>query len=178
MTIFHEPPSLWVKRFAPLIRPGGKVLDLACGSGRNARWLAGRGRQVLAVDRDAEALAALASHENTVTHQIDLEHSPWPFARGEFDAIVVCRYLHRPLLSSFVESLADDGLLIYETFMTGQETIGRPRNPEFLLRRDELLRVFADHLQVIAFEQGLLGGFHPAFLQRICARRSALQLTY
>lgn len=125
----------------------------------------------MAVDRDADALAALADCRNVTTLQADLESAAWPFAEDEFDAIVVCRYLYRPLLPRIAASLAPGGLLIYETFMTGQETIGRPRNPGFLLRQDELLQAFAGHLHVMAFEQGLLHDPIPSFLQRMSARR-------
>lgn len=166
-----EPASLWVTRCAPLIRPGGTVLDLACGSGRNARWLAQQGWCVTAVDRNAEALARLQGEDHITTRQADLEHEPWPFSGLTFDGIIVCRYLHRPLFPLIAASLAQDGVLIYETFMLGQEQYGRPHNPDFLLQRDELLNVFSPLLHVLSFEQGLVGEPGPAFLQRICAKR-------
>lgn len=168
---FHEPASLWVTRFAPLIRPGGTVLDLACGSGRNARWLAQQGWQVEAVDRDAEALAGLQDADRITSVQADLENAPWPYAGRKFDGIIVCRYLHRPLFPYIAASLAENGVLIYETFMLGQEQFGQPRNPDFLLQPDELLNAFSPILHVVAFEQGMVAEPAPAFLQRICARR-------
>jgi len=164
-------PSLWVTHHAPLIRPGGSVLDLACGGGRNARWLAAQGWQVEAVDHDAAALAGLHGLTNLAARQADLENTPWPYPGRRFDGIVVCRYLHRPLLPLLAQSLAEGGVLIYETFMQGQEQFGRPSNPDFLLRPDELLQVFSATLRVIAFEQGGISEPNPAMLQRICARR-------
>jgi SAM-dependent methyltransferase len=164
-------PSAWVVRHAPLIRPGGSVLDLACGGGRNARWLAGRGWRVDAVDRDPAALAGLSGVEDVRILQADLEDARWPYAGRKFDGIVVCRYLYRPLLPLLAESLAESGVLIYETFMMGQEQYGRPSNPDFLLRPDELLQAFSGTMQVVAFEQGVVNEPMPAILQRICAQR-------
>lgn len=170
-----ESPSAWLTRFAPLIRAGGTVLDVACGAGRNARWLAARGWRVEAVDRDAAALAALqGTEERVTTRQADLEGAPWPYSGRKFEGIVVCRYLHRPLLPLLAENLADDGVLIYETFMAGQEKFGCPQNPDFLLRPNELLQNFWDTLRVVAFEQGIAPFPQPAAIQRICAVRGAI----
>lgn len=170
MHFSHEPPSFWLIRYAPLIPAGGAVLDLACGSGRNARWLAGQGWRVEAVDRDETAIADLQQITAVHAFQADLENGPWPFHGQTFDGIVVCRYLHRPLLPLLEHSLAAGGVLIYETFMLGQEQFGRPRNPDFLLRPDELLDAFSGTLEIVAFEQGAMHEPQPVMLQRICAR--------
>ena len=90
-------PSAWVTRFAPLIKPGGQVLDLACGHGRHARHLAAIGHSVLAVDRDEAALATLEAVVGIETRVADLEQGAWPFGALRFDAIIVTHYLHRPL---------------------------------------------------------------------------------
>lgn len=166
------PPALplpWITRHAPLIPAGGTLLDLASGSGRNARWLAAQGFRVTAVDRDAKALAAMAGVPGITAVEADLENAPWPLPGRRFDGIVVCRYLHRPLLPVLADSLAPGAILLYETFMHGQEQIGRPRNPDFLLAPDELLQAFAT-LQTIAFEQGCFEEPDSAWVQRICAR--------
>lgn len=147
------------------------MLDLACGSGRNARWLASGGWIVEAVDRDQSAIDSLKGIHNLNATLADLEHGSWPY-EGLFDGIVVCRYLHRPLLNRLAECLAPGGILIYETFMVGQEQFGRPSNPDFLLQTDELLEVYSDALEVIAFEQGRFEVPVPATMQRICARRT------
>ena len=173
----HEAlPSAWMRRFAPLIPRGGRVLDLASGSGRNARWLAAQGWQVEAVDRDAAALAAMHGLANIVTRQADLEQGPWPYGAEQFDAIVVCRYLHRPLLPLLAASLSPNGVLIYETFMRGQEKIGRPQRPEFLLWPNELLVSFGTGLILVAFEQGVDASAQPAVVQRICLVKHAAQM--
>jgi SAM-dependent methyltransferase len=164
-------PSAWVRRFAPLIPAGGTVLDLACGSGRHARFLAGLGYQVEAVDRDAEALAGLTGVSGVAAHQADLETGPWPYFGRAFDGIVVTNYLHRPLLPNLMAALAEGGVLIYETFMAGNERYGRPSNPAFLLRNGELLELVRRRLTVVAFEQGAIAGPRPAVVQRLCACR-------
>lgn len=135
-------PSSWVCQHAWLIREGGEVLDLACGSGRHARWLAANGWRVSAVDRDEHALAKLQQLPNVTTLKADLEGGDWPYQGHQFDGVIVSRYLHRPLLLQLIQSLRTGGVLIYETFMEGNERFGRPSNPDFLLRSNELLDVF------------------------------------
>lgn len=153
----------------PLIRQGGDVLDLACGGGRHARLLAARGYRVEAVDRDAEALTTLAGIDRIVPRVADLEHASWPYAAAQFDGIVVCNYLYRPRLDAVVAALRPGGVLIYETFMLGNEMFGKPSNPDFLLRSGELLDVVRARLTVVAFEQGRVEAPRPAAIQRICA---------
>lgn len=169
LTHVATQPSAWVRASARHIKPNGCVLDLASGPGRNARWLAEQGFQVEAVDRDADALKSMAGFPNISTTLADVENAAWPYAGTAFDAIIACRYLHRPLLPLLPETLAAGGVLIYETFMQGHEAYGRPRNPDFLLKPDELLQAFRSKMQILAFEQGLLEQSPPAVLQRICA---------
>jgi SAM-dependent methyltransferase len=166
-------PSPWVTRFAALVAQGGAVLDLACGHGRHARLFARLGHAVEAVDRDAEALARLGGEPNVTTRQADLEGGLWPYAGRPFSAIVVCNYLHRPLFPLLVDALAPDGVLIYETFMLGNQRLGRPANAQFLLRPNELLEAFAPRLAVVAFEQGEVARPRPAVVQRLCAVKRA-----
>jgi SAM-dependent methyltransferase len=157
-----EAPSPWVLRWASLVARG-PVLDVACGGGRHSVLFRERELAVVAVDREAQSLP-----QGITFVQADLEDgSPWPFAGQRFGGIVVTNYLHRPLLPTIAGALADGGLLIYETFMVGNQRFGKPSNPDFLLRPGELLQAFAE-LTVVAFEQGTTG---KAVLQRICAIR-------
>ncbi len=167
-----EAPSEWVMRFCPLIRPAGRVLDLACGQGRHARALRDAGWRVVALDRDEQALRALESEPGIEVVHADVEAAAWPFAPRSFDGIVVTNYLHRPLFPALVDSVAEEGVLIYETFAVGNERYGRPSNPAFLLRRDELLEAVRP-LEIVAFEQGRVSRPRPAVVQRICAVRGA-----
>ena len=162
-------PSSWVCRFAPLIGAGGAVLDVACGGGRHARYLAGLGYRVEATDRDSAALRELADCAGVTTLAHDLEGAAWPYAGRQFDGIVVTNYLHRPLFSHLLAAVAPGGVLIYETFALGNERYGRPRNPEFLLNPGELLKVAHGHLEVIAYENLAVDMPRPAFVQRMCA---------
>jgi SAM-dependent methyltransferase len=161
-------PSAWVVRFAGLIRPGGRALDVACGGGRHARLLASLGHAVEAVDRDAPALAGLADVAGVRTTCSDIEGGAWPYPGARFDAVVVTNYLHRPLLPVLVSSLAQGGVLLYETFARGNERYGRPSNPEFLLEPGELLRACAA-LRIVAYEDVRVDVPRPALVQRICA---------
>lgn len=164
-----NPPSSWVCRFAAYIRTGGEVLDVACGGGRHARYLAGLGYRVEAVDRDSGALREFADCAGVTTLTYDLEVAAWPYAGRQFDGIVVTNYLHRPLFSSLLAAVAPGGVMIYETFALGNERYGRPRNPEFLLKPGELLKLAHGHLEVIAYENLAVDVPRPALVQRICA---------
>lgn len=161
-------PSPWVVRFAHLVPRGARVLDVACGRGRHARFFAARGCRVLAVDRDAEALAALAGVAGVESRAVDLERGAWPLPGLRFDAIVVANYLHRPLFPHFAAALEPDGALLCETFARGNEAFGRPSNPDFLLEPGELLRLVDGWLAVVAFEQGRIAwNGRPAVVQRL-----------
>lgn len=159
-------PSDWVVRCSPLIRGGGRVLDVACGTGRHTRFLIQAGFQVEAVDRDVSALALLPG---VVTRQADLEGEPWPYSVGAFDGIVVTNYLHRPLFLHLFESLTAGGVLIYETFSEGNQWLGRPRNPDYLLNAGELLEQVKGRLEVNAYEELCVLENTRAVVQRICA---------
>ena len=162
------PPSEWVLRWAPLVERG-PVLDVASGDGRHARIFAARGLEVVAVDRDPQPVPGAR------LVKADLEDgSPWPFAGQRFAAIVVTNYLHRPLFPEIEKSLDAQGVLIYETFMVGNEKFGKPSNPAFLLQPGELLEAFAA-LTVVAFEQGRVERPKPAMVQRLCARRGDIE---
>jgi SAM-dependent methyltransferase len=157
-------PSPWVLRWAPLIE-SGRVLDLACGGGRHAQLFLERGLQVVAVDREPQDIPGARFV------QANLEDgSPWPLPGERFEGIVVTNYLHRPLFPRILEALAPGGVLIYETFMLGNEKYGRPSNPSFLLRPGELREAFAE-LTELGFEAGLVQAPKPAMIQRLCAVR-------
>jgi len=145
------------------------VLDLAAGNGRHARYFAGRGHPVEAVDRDAGALASLAGIAGIHARCADLENGPWPYPDERFAGIVVANYLHRPLFPALLAGLAAGGVLIYETFAVGNERYGRPSNPDFLLRPGELLEVCRGRLRVVGYENVTVTHPKPAIVQRVCA---------
>ena len=164
----NEEASPWITRWSHLVPAGGTVLDLACGRGRHMRWFAARGHRVTGVDRDAEALATLRDVGETIA--ADIENGPWPLAGRRFDAVVVTNYLWRPLFPQILASVAPGGVLLHETFAIGNETVGKPSRPDFLLAPGELLRAYGAELRVVAFEDGFLE--EPSrFVQRIAAVR-------
>lgn len=170
------PVSAWVARFAPLVpRDGesrGTVLDVAAGNGRNARHFLALGYNAVAVDRDTGALEDLRGNTACEIVAADLESgAAYPFAGRRFAAVVAVNYLHRPLLPTLIAAVEPAGVFLYETFMAGNERYGRPRNPDFLLKPDELLEAVRGELRVVAFEQGAVSEPRPAAIQRICALR-------
>jgi len=161
-------PSSWIVAWAGLISPGATVLDLAAGSGRHTAYLAGRGHRVTAVDRDASALVPSDTVEVLAA---DLEDgSPWPLDGRRFGAIVVTNYLHRPLFPSLFAALQPGGILLYETFMEGNERFGKPSRPDFLLKDGELLDLVRDRFSVTAYEARMISQPKMAMVQRIAAR--------
>ncbi len=164
-------PSEWVQRWSHLVPAGGTVLDVACGQGRHLRWFAQAQHPVTGVDRSPEAIAAAAPLGEAVL--ADIENGPWPFlVAGQprrFDAVVVTNYLWRPLFPVLLQSLAQGGVLLYETFAAGNETVGRPSRADFLLQPGELLQL-CEGLHVVAFEQGFLAS-PQRYVQRIAALR-------
>ena len=179
-----EPPSSWVKRWAHLLPISNKlnendsadltdVLDLACGHGRHMQYLSGLGHKVLGVDRNAEALKTASQWGDTLL--ADIENAAWPLEGRTFKAVVVTNYLWRELFPKILNSLAEGGVLIYETFSQGNETFGKPSRPEFLLQSGELL-VRCKGLRIVAFEEGWMPS-PGRLIQRVVAIRlpSALE---
>jgi SAM-dependent methyltransferase len=125
--------SAWVKRFLPGVRPGGRILDVACGAGRHLRLALARGYRVTGVDRDLHRVEDLRGRTGVELVRADLERGEaTPFAGEIFDGVIVTNYLWRPLLPGLVAVVAPDGVLIYDTFAIGNEQFGRPLEPRFL----------------------------------------------
>jgi SAM-dependent methyltransferase len=161
-------PSPWIVQWAGLISPRAAVLDVAAGKGRHSRYLAARGHAVTALDRD---IGALADDPTIESIRADLEDgSPWPLPGRAFGAVVVTNYLHRPLFPALLASVAPGGVLLYETFMEGNEQFGRPSQPEFLLKDGELLELVRGKFSVVAYEARLVSEPRMAMVQRIAAR--------
>lgn len=169
------PPSTWVMAHAAKLAPKSRVLDYACGTGRHALWLASQGFEVVAIDRDENLLHQLDLQAQQLkagsikTLVCDLETPLWDLDHlGLFDGVVVTNYLYRPFLKNIPKLLNNNGLLIYETFAIGNEVYGKPSNPDFLLRPNELLGL-ADRMQILAYEDLLISVPKPACVQRVCA---------
>jgi SAM-dependent methyltransferase len=162
-------PSPWIEKWAGLVPPGATLLDLATGSGRNALFFAARGHKVTAVDID---LSRLPQADNVERVESDLESgNPWPLAGRSFGAATVTKYLHRPLMPDLLGAIEPGGVLLYETFMDGNQRFGRPSRPEHLLKDGELLDLVRGKFSVIAYEARLISEPTMAMVQRIAARR-------
>ncbi len=161
-------PSSWIITWAGLVAPEASILDVAAGTGRHTQFFASRGHRVTAVDRDASALVPSDTVEVVAA---DLEDgSPWPLAGRRFGAVVVTNYLHRPLFPALFEALQPGGILLYETFMMGNERFGKPSRPEFLLQDGELLDLVRGRFSVTAYEARMISQPKMAMIQRIAAR--------
>ncbi|MDD2924963.1 MAG: class I SAM-dependent methyltransferase [Rhodoferax sp.] len=162
-------PSDWVRRWSHLAKPRGRLLDIACGYGRHMAWFATLGCETMGIDRSAEAIAVAGQYGTCL--QADIENGPWPLMQAgvpqPFDVVVVTNYLWRSLLPTIVQSVAPGGLLLYETFACGNETVGKPSRPDFLLQPAELLQT-CQGLHVVAYENGFLPQ-PERFVQRIAA---------
>jgi SAM-dependent methyltransferase len=161
-------PLPWIVQWAGLVPPDATVLDVAAGRGRHALYFAERGHKVVAVDRD---ISRLPAHPYIEPFAADLEDgSPRPLPGVRFGAAVVTNYLHRPLMPALIEAIEPGGVLLYQTFMTGNERFGKPSRPEFLLKDGELLELVRGRFSVTAYEARLIS--EPmAMVQRIAARR-------
>jgi len=165
-------PSPWVQRFAALIPAHATALDLACGKGRNGRWLIARGLHVTFLDRDVSAISDLAPATHAEIIKADLEtDGRFPISGRQFDCVVVTNYLWRDILDDICEAVMPGGWLIYETFGIGNEAFGRPRNPDFLLQPGELAETARDRFRIIGYEHGQLNIPSPAVIQRLAAIR-------
>lgn len=155
--------SPWLTDNADLLPRGGKAIDVACGRGRHALWLASAGFEVFAIDRNPAAIDGLIAtarqmHLPIDTAVADLETDPPPeFPAAAYDVVVVFNYLHRPLLPSLRRALKPGGRIFYETFTTRQAERGHPKNPDFLLRDGELAALMAP-LTIVRAREGEFDG--------------------
>jgi len=171
----HESPggpTLWLAEHRHLLPVSGRALDVASGRGRNALWLAQRGLDTLAVDRDAAAIAGLEDdarrlHLPLRGEVVDLESADAALPPGAFDVIVVVHYLHRPLFPMLRGALCVNGVLVYETFTRAQAARGKPTNPDFLLEPGEL-RELVQPLDILVEREG---DFDGKMLASVIARR-------
>jgi SAM-dependent methyltransferase len=162
-----EKPSAWLQHWAHLIAPGSRVLDVACGAGRHMRFLAAQGHTAWGIDRNPDAVSRAQAYGQVSC--ADIENGPWPLPGQTFACVVVTNYLWRPLMPVIVQSVAPGGVLIYETFAAGNETVGKPSRPDFLLQPGELLQV-TQGMHVVAYENGFEAS-PERFVQRIVAVR-------
>ena len=163
-------PSDWVRRFLEGIKPGGNILDVACGGGRHMRLALELGYTVTGIDRDLSKVEDLADRDDVGLIEADLESGrAFPLKHMQYDGVIVTNYLHRPILADIITCVASDGVLIYETFAQGHERHGKPSNPDYLAKPNELVEAALAALVVVAYEHGLHAGESPKIVARFAA---------
>jgi SAM-dependent methyltransferase len=171
----HGPaPAAWLVAHRGLLPLSGRALDVACGRGRHALWLAQHGFETTAIDRDPEVMAALDARARAeglplTAMAMDLEAGAAALGAAAYDVVVVVHYLHRPLFPALLAALRPGGVLVYETFTRAQAARGRPTNPAFLLESGELGRLVAG-LEILDAREG---DFEGRMVASVVARRRA-----
>jgi SAM-dependent methyltransferase len=172
MCEFNKPVSKWVTYCTNLINKKSKILDVACGSGRHTKYLIQKGHNVTAVDINPKFELKIDYQKKNKIIKYDLENEVWPFETDSFDCILVTDYLHRPLFPFFIESVKQNGFIIYETFSLGNEKFGKPSNPDYLLDNNELLNLLRDKLRIISYQDGIVLNNVQKYVQRVFAIKS------
>jgi tellurite methyltransferase len=175
----EAPSPFFTAELRRLLAAGGPALDLACGRGRHALALAGCGVVTIGLDRDRARLRELAGAARARALRVlpllaDVEAAARiPLASASCGAVLVFRYLHRPLASEIVRVLRPGGVLLYETFVRQhRELSDHPRNPAFLLDAGELPKLFAA-LEVLRAEEAVVQAPAPEAVARLVARKPA-----
>ena len=166
------PPSDFLRAVEQRLSHG-RVLDVACGSGRNALFFLARGDGVVGVDRSLDSLhqARGAAGDAARLRLIQADLEQWSLPASAFDLVLNVRYLQRSLAPALSRALRPGGMLVFETFLVDQLQRGHPRNPDFVLQHNELLRLFPE-LRVLHYEEGLCrDGQGDAHLARLLAQR-------
>jgi tellurite methyltransferase len=183
VSVFELSPSALLRDYFYLFEgkdSPGPVLDLACGDCQNGIFAALCGLEVVCCDGAGERLAEAGRIAgeygvHITTWEADLEIPGGnPLPEGRYGAILVFRYLHRPLIPSIRKALRPGGLLFYETFTAAQPRFGKPHNPEFLLQEGELLKWFEDW-EVIHYFEGIKEDPPRAIAQIVCRKPGAFQ---
>lgn len=156
-----EPSEFLVENIALL--PRGKALDVAMGRGRNAVYLARMGFDVCGIDISGEAVnealkLARQSRVTIIAQVVDLEKG-YRIDKETYDLIVCFNYLQRSLIPQIKNGLKPGGMVVYETFINDQaELFGKPRNPDFLLKHNELLDLFRD-FRCLRYREGVITNY-------------------
>ena len=167
--------SNWVSENYNHIKKKGLILDLACGSGRNGKFLLEKGFDVVFLDRDTSQLDWVPEPFRSQVIKHDLEAgTSWGFSSCSFDAVVVTNYLYRPIFPDLLSIIDEGGVLIYETFSKGNEIYGKPTNPNYLLEPEELIDLVRPSMRLISFKEGYSNEGKESITQKIVAvKRSA-----
>ena len=165
-----EPAQFLVENTELL--PKGRALDVAMGAGHNAIYLATMGFEVEGVDISPEAVSSALERARksgvTVRTQVaDLEKE-YHIEKGAYEVIICFKYLQRSLIPQIKDGLRTGGMVVYETFIVDQARFGKPKNPDYLLRHNELLDMFRD-FRCLRYREGIVEG--PEAVASIIAER-------
>ena len=165
-------PSSWVKKVIENIEPGGSLIDIACGKGRHSVYLSQK-FYVYAVDINNDHLNKLNSFHNLETVYQDLESDEeWKFSKREFNIVLVTNYLFREKILDLFKLVKLNGYIIYETFAIGNEKFGKPTNPKYLLKSEELLKIKPKNFETVEFfEDIIIENSKKSKVQRLLAKR-------
>ena len=167
-------PSEWIKeKLQSIAHPVKSAVDVASGAGRHSVLLSDISSRVTAIDRNPE-LSSFFKNTSVEFLCLDLEQAHWPLVGHTFDVVLVSNYLYRPNLTNILDLVGPEGFLIYETFGAGNERFGRPSNPDFLLRPNELRDSVGDGFLIIDEFFGEVRDPEPAVRGRLFARRVSL----
>ena len=178
MCEFNQPISTWVTYCTNLINKKSKILDVACGSGRHAKFLIQKGHFVTGIDINPKFELNADDQKNNKIIKYDLENNVWPFETDSFDCILVTNYLHRALFPFFIKSVKQNGFIIYETFSLGNEKFGKPSNPDYLLDNNELLNLLKHEMRIISYQDGIVLNNVQKYVQRVFAIKSFDRINY
>ena len=177
MSAPSPPSSFFVEHVRPLTEAArhGPILDLACGRGRHSIAAAEAGKRVIGIDRNRDSLAHLQSFARSRNLALECvradieEPAEIPLKPNSCGAILVFRFLYRPLAPKIEAALVPGGLLLYETFTLAQLEFGSgPRNPAHLLDTGELPTLFSG-LRVASFHEDVVGSERPNALAHLVA---------
>ena len=157
----YSKPSQFLIDNSELL-PAGKALDIAMGSGRNTLYLAEQGLEVEGIDISDEDIqqalnTALERGIKIFAHAVDIEGSDYRIKKDAYDLIICFNYLYGPLIPMIKDGLRKGGIVIYETYLVEQADYGKPKNPAYLLKHNELLDMFRD-LRCLRYREGMIKG--------------------
>ena len=164
--------SNWIKNNLNDTKNDLTLLDIACGSGRHSIYAASKGYKVISLDISKEKILKLTSNKLIYPIQLDIEASKaWPFINKTFDTVIVTNYLYRPIFKNIINSIKLGGTLLYETFSIENSTFGKPNNPNYLLKPQELLNLAKkNNMKIINYEEIITQYPIKKALQRIHAK--------
>jgi len=172
----NEKPTNWIIKQIKLKAPKRKIqiLDFASGNGRNSIHLAGKNRNITAIDKNSTKLVLYNHFENINTICFDLETDKnWPLKEKYYDIIIVVNYLYRPKIKKLMSLLKNGGYLFYETFSVGNEIYGSPKNPNFLLKDKELINIFSNENEILSYFNGKVTEEKISIKQRCLIKKTS-----